>query len=151
MFQLGCSSITQIQLPIQATQNENGIKSLNDFGENLSSTIYLVNSLVVETYWLSLREDEIYFLAEETTDTASVHVEKVKTVKFNNRYTGCLSGGLLGLCLGGLGAVAIFNDRSLLVDTKWQRAIIYSIYSVTIGFLSGFLFFGQKEFNFIRQ
>ena len=153
LIQIGCSSITQIPLPIEETKSESDIRSLNYFGEKLSSIIILTDSIEVEAYWLKLRDDKIYFLTEGLDDTTSIGVDKIKTVKFYDMYGGCMKGGVLGFVISGLETLVLWAAISGSTGDKSGGAAILVAYPVTIflSILYGVSFMGGREFNFVQN
>lgn len=153
LLQIGCSSITQIPLPIEATKSESDIRSLNYFGERLSSTILLTDSIEVEAYWLKLRDDKIYFLTEGLNDTTSVSLNKIQTVRFYDAYGGCMKGGLLSLGLIALTAVAFGSNTNQNSSNEFTALTVLLVFAIStgIGIVSGLLFFGGREFNFVQS
>jgi len=153
LFQIGCSGVSQISLPIDTNQNDIEIRSLNYFGERLTSTIYLTNLVEVEAYWLKMKDDKIYFLTEGLDDTTSIGIYKIKTVRFYDMYGGCMRGGLLSLGFFVLTGVAFGSNgnsnKSTENNSLW--ALISFGFSIGVGVLGGILFFGHREFNFIQN
>jgi len=152
LIQIGCSSITQIPYPIEEGKNEDEIRSLNYFGERLSSNIQLTNSVEIEVYWLNLKDDKIYFLTNGLDDTTSVAVDKIKTVKFYDMYGGCMRGVALGFGISGLETLILWIGISGSTGDKSGLGAILIAYPVTIllSTLFGISFMGEKEFNFTR-
>lgn len=150
LIQIGCSSISQITLPIKAIESEKELKSLNYFGERLSSTIYLVDSNEVETGWLTLRENKIYCLSENSRDTSSIEVDKIRIIKFNDIYGGCIKGSYLGLGLVGLETLLLYIFASTPSEAGYA-VLIAGPASIILGSLYGIFVLGKREFNFVHK
>lgn len=138
LIQIGCSSITQIPYPVDESKSENEIRSLNYFGERLTSTIHLNSSTEIETYWLNLKDDKIYFLTEGLDDTTSVGIDKIKSIKFYDLWRGFLFGGIDGILLGGWMGIAGPNYVMPLIG--FSLGMAYGLYAL-----------GDREFNFIQN
>ena len=138
LFQIGCSSITQIPYPVDENKSENEIRSLNYFGERLNSTIQFTNSIEVEAYWLKMKDDKVYFLTEGLDDTTSVTVDKIESVKFFDWWKGCLFGSLSGIFLYSWIGLTTWNLYASLVG--FSLGMSYGMYALT-----------DREFNFVQS
>lgn len=151
IFQIGCSSITQISYPVEQSKSENEIRQLNYFGEKLSSTIQFTNQVEVEAYWLNLRENNVYFLTEELDHTSSVGIDKINTIRFYDMYGGCMKGGLLGFGISGLETLILWVSLSGYAGDRTGLGAVLIAYPITIflSILYGVFFMGEREFNFV--
>jgi hypothetical protein len=153
LVQIGCSSITQIPYPVDESKSDNEIRSLNYFGEKLSSTITLTNSIEVKAYWLKMKDDKIYFLTEGLDDTTSVAIDKIKSVRFYDFYGGCMKGGGLSLGLIMLEGIILWGFSSN--DTGHPGAgiaiLIIGPATILLSTLIGISFMGDREFNFVQS
>jgi len=138
LIQIGCSSITQIPLPIEATKSESDIRSLNYFGERLSSTILFTDSIEAEAYWLKMKDDKIGILTSGLEDTTSISVDKIKSIYFYDLWRGFLFGGLYGLLLAGYFGIAGPNYVMPLVG--FSLGMAYGLYALS-----------EREFYFVQN
>lgn len=136
--QIGCSSITQIPYPTDERKSENEIRQLNYFGERLSSTIQLSNSIEIEAYWLNMRGDKVCFLTNGLDDTTSVTVDKIESIRFFDWWKGCLFGGLSGLFLYVWIGLATWNLYASLLG--FSLGMSYGMYALT-----------DREFYFVQE
>lgn len=152
LIQIGCSSITQIPYPIEKGKNEDEIRSLNYFGERLSSNIQLTNSVEIEVYWLNLKDDKIYFLTNGLDDTTSVAVDKIKTVKFYDMYGGCMKGGWLGVGISLVAGILIsdFGPKGGHPEGAGYGAVLIGAAAMILSTIYGIFFLGEREFNFVQ-
>lgn len=148
LLQIGCSSISLISYPTDERKNENEIRQLNYFGERLSSTIQLTNSIEIEAYWLNMQGDKIYFLTEGLYDSISVTVDKVESVKFFDWWRGCLYGGISYL-IAGTGLIG-FSNLSNNNAKEFGFAFFPAILSV-LPFAYGMYAFSEREFYFVQE
>lgn len=153
LLQIGCSSLTQISYPTDERKSGNEIRQLNYFGERLSSTIELTNSVETEAYWLNLKDDKLYFLTEGLDDTTSVAVDKINTVRFYDEYGGCIKGSWLGLGLTILEGFILWGLSSGNSGHPGAGIAIVVVGPATIllSTLYGILFMGQREFNSVQK
>lgn len=153
ILQTGCGSFTQIPYPTDERKSGNEIRQLNYFGERLSSKIELTNSVEIEAYRLLLKDDKLYFLSEGLDDTTSINVDKVKTVRFYDMYGGCMKGGLLALGLFVFSLIAFGSSGNQKSTNEYAAltAIFALVGSIGVGIISGMLFFGEREFNFVQN
>ncbi len=99
-----------------------------------------------------MKEDKVCFLTEGLDDTTSVAIDKIRAVRFNDMYGGCIKGGWLGLGLTLLGSFFMFefttkNHRS---EAGYGIAILAPILSL-ISITYGLFFLGDREFNFVQE
>ena len=127
-------------------------RSLNYFGERLSSTITLTNSFEVKAYWMKLKDDKIYFLTEGLDDTTSVAIDKIKSVRFYDFYGGCMKGAGLSLGLIILEGIILWGFSSNDTGHPGAGMALLVIFPATIllSTLFGISFMGEREFNFTR-
>jgi hypothetical protein len=152
LLQIGCSSITQIPLPLESVRSESDIRALNYFGERLSSTILLTDSIEVEAYWLKMRDDKIYFLTEGLDDTTSVGIDKVKTVRFYDGYGGCIKGGWLGIGLTLLAGLYITELGPSSENHESSYTVLALVLpAMLLSMTYGTFFLGEREFNFVQN
>jgi hypothetical protein len=153
IFQIGCSSITQIPLPIETSKSENEVRQLNYFGEKLNSTIKLTSQVEVEAYWLKMKDDKIYFLTSGLDDTCSVGVDKINTIRFYDGYGGCMKGAWLGLGLTLLEGFLLwgFSSGSSGHPEAGVAILIVGPVSIILGTLYGIFFLGEREFNYVQN
>jgi hypothetical protein len=153
LIQIGCSSITQISLPVEQSKSENEIRQLNYFGERLSSTIHLTNSSEVEAYWLKLKDDKIYFLTDGLDDTCSVGNDKINTIRFYDGYGGCMKGAWLGLGLTLLEGFLLwrFSSGNTGHPGAGVAILISGPASIILSTLYGIPFLGEREFSFVQN
>lgn len=146
--QIGCSSITQIPYPIDESKCENEIRSLNYFGERLTSTIHLNSSTEIESYWLNLKDDKIYFLTDALDDTTSISIDKIKSIYFFDWWRGCLFGGISYLVAG----TALTGMSQLASNKTMEASSVFfpAIFSI-LPFAYGIYAFSDREFNFIQN
>lgn len=153
LFQIGCSSFTQIPYPTDERKSGKEIRQLNYFGERLSSKIQLTNSVEIEAYWLNLNDDKLYFLTEGLDDTSSVGIDKINTVRFYDEYGGCMKGGWLGLGLTILEGFILWGLSS--GNTGHPGAgiaiVVAGPATILLSTLYGILFMGEREFNFVQN
>ena len=138
LLQVGCSSITQIPYPVDESKSENEIRSLNYFGERLTSTIHLNSSIEVEAYWLNLKDDKIYFLTVGLDDTTSISTDKIKSIYFFDWWRGFLFGGLDGLVLAGYFGIA--GPNYVMPPIGFSLGMAYGLYAL-----------GDREFVFVQD
>lgn len=153
LVQIGCSSITQIPYPVDENKSENEIRSLNYFGERLSSKIQLTNSVEIEAYWLNLQDDKIYFLTDVLDDTCSVGIDKINTIRFYDGYGGCMKGGWLGLGLSVIGGIFIwdFGPKGGHHEGASYAIITFGAITMLLSSAYGLFFLGDREFNFVQE
>jgi hypothetical protein len=146
LFQLGCSGITQIPYSIDESKSDNEIRSLNYFGERLNSTIHFKNSFEVETYWLKMKDDKIYFLTDGLDDTTSVLIEKVQSIYFFDFWRGCLFGGISYIIFG-----TLLVGMSQLTSKKTGEAsyVLFPAILSILPFAYGIYAFSDREFIFV--
>jgi len=153
LIQIGCGSVSQITLPIETNRNEQELRSLNYFGEKLSSTICLIDSVEIETRWLNLRGDKIYFLTGGLDDTTSVGIYKINKIRFYDAYGGCMKGGWLGLGLTLFGTVLIepFGSKGGHPEGAGYAIIVIGAGAMLLSTLYGIFFLGEREFSFVQN
>jgi len=147
LIQIGCSSVSQITLPIDTKQNEQEVRLLNYFGNKLSSTIYLVDSTEIEASWLILKENKVSYLSNNPNDPPSLNVERIKSIKFYDWWRGCLFGGMGGVfSLGVIGMLGITHPKNKEANYGLS-ALVLSLLPVAYGVYA----LSEKEFILIRN
>ena len=153
LVQIGCSSSTQIPYPVDKSKSENEIRQLNYFGKRLNATIQFTNQVEVESYWLKMKEDKVYFLTEGLEDITSAGVDKIKSVRFYDGYGGCMKGGWLGLGISLFGGFIVSSivPKGGHPEGAGYAAITFGALAMLLLTAYGLFFLGDKEFNFVQE
>jgi len=147
LIQIGCSSVSQITLPIKTNRNEQEVRLLNHFGNKLSSTIYLVDSTEIEASWLTLKENKISYLSNNPNDPPSLNVDRIKSIKFYDWWRGCLFGGMGGVFfLSVIGVLGITHPKNKEANYG-LAALVLSLLPVAYGVYA----LSEKEFIFVQS
>jgi len=148
LIQIGCSSITQISLPVERSKSENEIRRLNYLGGRLSSTIHLIDSSKIEANWLNLEKNKLCILTNNLADPSFIQIEKIKSIKFYDWWRGRLGGGMFSILFGSLifGIANLTKDKNTESNYSFARIIITVL---SLGY--GMYALGEIEFSFVQN